>query len=73
VNADKPRTSTEDKFQTNRKRMRAIADMLDILARFEDEDDRMALIVAVVSTANEKGERFIDERMREFYGKEGRR
>lgn len=63
----------QDKFQTNRKRMRAIADMLDILARFESDDDRMTLIVAVVSTANEKGERFIDERMREFYGKEGRR
>lgn len=63
----------QDKFQTNRKRMRAVADMLDILARFDTDDDRMALIVAVVSTANEKGEKLIDERMREFYGKEGRR
>lgn len=63
----------QDKFQANRKRMRAVADMLDILARFDTDDDRMALIVAVVSTANERGEKFIDERMREFYGKEGRR
>lgn len=66
-------TESDAKFQSNRKRMRAVADMLDILARFEGESDRMALIVAVVSTCNEKGEKFMDERMREFYGKEGRR
>jgi hypothetical protein len=29
-----PAQSPEEKFQTNRKRMRAVADMLDILARF---------------------------------------
>ncbi len=60
---------TDDKFQANRKRMRAVADMLDILARFEDENDRMSLIVAVVGTANAKGEALIDEQMRKLYRK----
>lgn len=65
--SDEKSPVNEEKFQSNRKRMRAVADMLDILARFEDKNDRLALIVAIISTVDSKGEQAVDAQMREFY------
>jgi hypothetical protein len=59
-------------FQTTRKRMRAVADMLDILARFESTRDRESLLVAVVSTATERGGELLQEEMRHYFERRGR-
>lgn len=63
------KTPPDETFQTNRKRMRAVADMLDILARFEDPGDRLSLVIAVVSTIDAKGEKLVNDRVRELYKK----
>jgi hypothetical protein len=59
-------------FQSTRKRMRAVADMLDILARFESTRDREALLVAVVSTASERAGDLMDEQLRQHFERRGR-
>lgn len=59
----------DETFQTSRKRMRAVADLLDILARFEDPGDRLSLVIAVVSTIDATGEKIVNDRMRELYKK----
>lgn len=64
--------SDELKFQKNRKRMRAVADILDILARFEDEHDRSALMIAVLSTSDARAEKLVDAQMREHLMKGGK-
>ncbi len=60
----------QDNFQLSRKKMRAVADMLDILARFEDMNDRRMLMVAVVTTLDERLEKLVDAEMRKADGKE---
>jgi len=59
-------------FQSTRKRMRAVADMLDILARFESASDREALLVAVVSTTSERASDLMDEHLRKHFERRGR-
>jgi len=59
-------------FQSTRKRMRAVADMLDILARFESASDREALLVAVVSTTSERAGDLMDEHLRKHFERRGR-
>lgn len=64
-----PNEHDEAKFQLNRKRMRAVADMLDILARFENESDRSALMLSVMATADARAEKLVDAQMREHFGR----
>ncbi len=59
--------SNEDKFQGSRKKMRAIADMLDILSRFEEADDRRALLVTLVTVTDERAEKLVETEMRKLY------
>ena len=59
--------NAEDKFQHSRKKMRAVADMLDILSRFEDLNDRRSLLVTLVTMSDERAEQLVDAEMRKMY------